>query len=448
MAAIGSSKVAFKALLDDKSAKARVLEFPKGHCWSSAIGFLQDGERSIFVKDRDDEESMLQEAISLVGQEFSKSFTTIDPVVAACYSIERPDLEDLVQDSPAHVLWNLKEQKWKQEDARVDALRERKRSEEKKKEDMDDEASVEDEKKPAPSDHDCWQLEEAATYCLGEDIEGAEESVDHSLRTKLRKAAKRTGTGCLDLFTALLNTSCAQDTVKNDPEWKDYKAYGLLENPDDALTGAETHLLFNEKLKGVGFEAALLFTAAMTLPDVNVENVAIQEICEGSSWHLRLLHFDTGVLPVNAGVSLESLKLVTESPVEFDFLGDQKECTGYFFPVLLSLPAVNEPLSAAALEGLQNVDTEALKIILSEKLSNADVFEEGLNGLGEVVQKRVDSMKAFAAAHPTSSLRDILFHTVAAWKRDWPKYEAESESAEWINEILEWAAKKETKRKR
>ena len=308
-------------LLEDESAKVSVLGFPKGHCWSSAMGFVQsrDGSRRVFVKDRDEEESVIQAAGSLWGQEFSKAFQ-LPSVVALCEYIERPSLRSLKDGSPAYQLWKLKEEKWKREFQR--------QGEEEKKE----EPSCDDDEVPPPSDFENWLLEEAVVYYASSwQIPNDNPSdIDTSLRRKLRTAADRSPTGCLDLLSLLMLTQFTQESLATDHEWSGYKKYGLVGDPQDALTQEETHHMLHEKLDGVEFEVAALYATIVALPDVNVENCAVQEATDGPSpWHLRLVHFDTGVLPVSAGVSLEPLSARVTDGTPFDFLG-KSDCTGFF----------------------------------------------------------------------------------------------------------------------
>jgi hypothetical protein len=265
-------------------------------------------------------------------------------------------------------------------------------------------------------------------------------AVDKSLRRKLRAAADRSHTGCLDLCTALLLTEYSQkEMVVNAEDWAGYQEYALLEDPKGALTQEETHLMLHEKLSGVDFDVAVLYAAVATLPDVSVENSAIQEVEDGpSSWHLRLVHFDTGVLPVSAGVSLQPLRGENASEAGLEFLGHET-CTGYFMPVLFSMPAFNQPVQAATLNGLKKVSASSLQSIVEEQFSNSEAVEDGLDGLGEIFKARIESMQRYALAFPSCTLKDVVFDTVAAWKRDFPMYEEENDTAEWIEATLVWA---------
>ena len=109
-------------------------------------------------------------------------------------------------------------------------------------------------------------------------------------------------------------------------------------------------------------------------------------------------------------------------------------------PVLFSFPAVNRPLHAATLEGLKRVPASRFQSIAVEQFADSDVSEEGLVGLGSIFQDRVEFVQQYVLAHPDASLKEIAFETIGAWKRDYPRYEEESDSAEWIEETLAWAA--------
>jgi hypothetical protein len=62
------------------------------------------------------------------------------------------------------------------------------------------------------------------------------------LRRKLRRAADRSSTGCLDLWQALGVTQQTQDLISNDKRWNEYYKKSTLPNPANALTAIETKL--------------------------------------------------------------------------------------------------------------------------------------------------------------------------------------------------------------
>ena len=131
-------------------------------------------------------------------------------------------------------------------------------------------------------------------------------------------------------------------------------------------------------------------------------------------------------------------RIQLEDPTPFDFLG-KEDCTGYFLPVLLSLPAADQPIQTATLEGLKKVDTGHLQAIAVEQFSESEVVEEDLERLGDFIQTRIQKMQQYAETHPTCTLKDIVFDAVPTWKRDFSVYTEENESAEWIEDTLEWA---------
>jgi hypothetical protein len=61
---------------------------------------------------------------------------------------------------------------------------------------------------------------------------------DASLRRKLRRAADRSSTGCLDLGQALCISQETQDLIINDEEWNEYYKKSILPSPADALVTA------------------------------------------------------------------------------------------------------------------------------------------------------------------------------------------------------------------
>ena len=82
--------------------------------------------------------------------------------------------------------------------------------------------------------------------------------------------------------------------------------------------------------------------------------------------------------------------------------------------------------------------------IAVEQFADSDVVEENLVGLGAIYKDRVEFIQRYVLTHPNASLKEIAFETIAAWKRDYPTYEEENDSAIWIEETLAWAAGEQT----
>ena len=421
-------------LYDTKPTSVHVLSFPKEHCWSVATGFIEGSNgNGIFVKDRHTKEVKVQVVCSLLGHSMGKFFGDIQ-FVPSIQMIQRPVLRNLHPGTAGYTLWKKKEQTWESVYGRKRRQKQRKRR---------------------PSQYECWQLETAVRFYNdddksndiaipsgeAEDINNA--SIDASLRRKLRRAADRSKSGCLDLMTLLLLTQCTQEQLHSEDWGKDYVKYSLLDDADsDGLNAAETNLLLREKLAGFNIQISLLFAATVALMDCNLENIAVREVVVdgGSSWRLTLVHFDMGMPPTHAGVGLTNLDMLhEEDDTDYDFDGDPN-CTGYYMPFPLLFPVCDKPLCREALQGLKNIDGSQLQAIVEEEFKN---FEYPLAQTGEYIKTRVETMQEFVTSQPKAPLREIFFRAVPAWKRDWEKYNEESFCGEWLYDMLEWFEEEE-----
>lgn len=353
-------------ILKDDTFQTMVLTFPKNYTFASATGFCRsaDGKQVVFVKDRDKEEAHVQAVSAMFGQIFSDAFN-LHPIVARNEWIERPKLDDFKEGSPWYTLWNDKEETWKiceEHNFGRDPSTSADKSKDKGEQSEDESKSVEGrggdgndptedsgyvsdsssssssssssesstESKPAPSEYECWQIEEAVQYYDKSNSDTTSNCsginpIDASVRRKLRLAADRSKTGCLDLITIMFITGITQYDLEFDESWTKYRDYASLKNPDDALTRAETYWLLWEKMCGVEYQAAVIYAAAHGLPDASDSNAVLKEEDNGDgSWTVRPVHIDAGLLPASAGTTLESLPLHPNFTSEWSWCGGPK----------------------------------------------------------------------------------------------------------------------------
>jgi hypothetical protein len=422
-----------KTELEARLTDALRVRVSKPHWNSNAIGVITSNDRTILiVKDRDEHESRVQTACFLMATVLAEAFR-LPPnmMVAASQGIDRPPVESLTKGSIGYVLWHLKEETWAHMKERIDEL-------------PDDPEDLE----YRPSEYECWQLEEAATFhddsmkttqktivsSLIDDVNDA----DASLRRKLRRAAGRSSTGCLDLFQALCITEQTQDLIINDEEWNEYYKKSILPNPADALTAIETKLLLEEKLSGHAFEASLLYTVITAQPSVSAENMALREIAkEDGSWSLAWVNVDTGTVPAHGGTSLESLKCFEKGEEDGDLCetNGNPECNGYYYPMPLLLNAAKNRLSLQGRQGLSRLDASRLRLLIEDQYKDLgwDMTKLGLHA-----EKRVKIMQSLLYENEEVSLESLCFAACPAWKRDLSDM-LEGDTGEWFAELKAWA---------
>ena len=303
----------------------------------------------------------------------------------------------------------------------------------------------------APSEYECWQIEEAVQYYdknSSDSNDGGVNAIDASVRRKLRAAADRSRTGCLDLITVMFLSSITQYDLEFDESWKKYKEYALLDNPDDALTRAEMYWLLWEKMSGVEYQAAVLYAAAHGLPDASDSNAVLQEVDNGGgSWTVRTVHIDAGLLPASAGTTLESLPLHPNFTSEWDWTGGPK-VAGYYMPRLLLFPGADMPLLPKTVECLCRVDGGRFVDLANKHLDPErwdGVLVSDLYKLGGIMKQRVVTMQQYATEHPECTVRELVYQAIPAWGRDYEKFLKKSDDAEWYEEVKEWALKGKNK---
>eukprot|EP00529_Nitzschia_sp_RCC80_P018960 CAMPEP_0113458024 /NCGR_PEP_ID=MMETSP0014_2-20120614/9707_1 /TAXON_ID=2857 /ORGANISM="Nitzschia sp." /LENGTH=519 /DNA_ID=CAMNT_0000349531 /DNA_START=310 /DNA_END=1869 /DNA_ORIENTATION=- /assembly_acc=CAM_ASM_000159 len=477
-------------ILKDDTFQTGILTFPKNYTFASAPGFCRsaDGKQVVFVKDRDEEEAQVQAFGSLCGQVFSDAFGR-QPIVARNEWISRPKLDDLHAESPWHCLWKEKEDTWRICEEHSNAQKHAAatnsekmskeqtsfKGEEKKSEGQvntevlnaeaesgyesesssssssysSSSSSDSSERKPAPSEYECWQIEEAVQYYdKNSDSDGGVNTIDASVRRKLRAAADRSKTGCLDLITVMFINSITQYDLEFDESWKKYKEYALLDNPDDALTRAEMYWLLWEKMSGVEYQAAVIYAAAHGLPDASDSNAVLQEVDNGGgSWTVRAVHIDAGLLPASAGTTLESLPLHPNFTSEWNWCGGPK-VAGYYMPRLLLFPGADMPLLPKTIEGLHMVEANRFVELAEKHLDPKKwkgVLVSDLYKVGEIMKQRVVTMQKYAAENPQCTVRELVYQAIPAWKRDYQKFLNKSDDAEWYEEVKGWALKGKNK---
>jgi hypothetical protein len=508
-------QVSLRSLLqrEDDKIQAYVLTFPREYCGSVATGCFtvndldystnndNTASRTVFCKDRGRAESLVQEAGAHLGDIFARCFSfdintgvsdgDVDMasrrVVAACETIDRPRLEDMKPGSAGAQMWRLKETQWQR-------MYEKKAGNEEESGDKDqnneNDSGDEDSSSSsvntgssasnsAPSTKECWLLEEAVRYydpTMSTSEEGEANatdalfspSLDSSLRRKLRMAADRTVSGCLDMVSLFMLTEASQKYVNGrNPEWPDYKVTHQLGEEETrrnlALTADETRLLFYDKLIGPEVQVAMLYTIVVGLPDNHCGNMAIQEVvvCRDESsiigahssrgaettWRLRIVHFDTGLASVHGGVSLRSFKLAYDEDKDsvdygndFDFEGG--DGTAYYYPILFSSvfsEASECPLDVRVRERMLCMDGREFDRLITKY----DELQQDSNKFGQriigIFQQRLEKMKRHAEKHPQCTCKDLAFSTISALKRDYAINEEHEVFVEWIKEVKSWA---------
>ena len=470
---------------DGECVQAHVLTFPNEYCGSVAIGCFinnkhntnndHNNKQVIFCKDRNRAEALVQQAGSQFGKLFTRTFyhheddkTTINSenalVVARCEVMDRPPLQELPIGSAGAKMWQLKEMQWER------IYNEEEENDNGRNDDECDESSSSSSSsfsQAAPSKKDCWLLEEAIKYYKPtteiQSYNNPSSCVDSSLRRKLRMAADRSVSGCLDMVTLFMLAEVSQKYVQGpNPEWPDYvESHKLDEStlPHLALTKDETNLLFRDKLVGSDIQIAMLYTMVTGLPDCHCGNMAIQEIDvqdESSStggtystWRLRIVHFDTGLTSVEAGVSLTSLQLAYDEDedgvdygIGFDFEGGSGG-VAYYYPIIISSvfsEASQVPLEPRVRQRLLDMDGRELDRIARTEFDHLNIFDPKIHQqIGKIMQRRLDIMKEYSEKHPDCTCQDLAFATITAWKRDYPINELHEEFVKWLREVKEWA---------
>ena len=456
---------ALQSILYEKAenVKVDVLSFPGEYCGSIAIGCFNYNHQTVFCKDRDRAEAIVQQAGSKFGKYFASNFyiNANESVVAYCESLERPKLEDLPIKSAGAKLWQLKETQW--QDIFKEEVNDGTSCVDDCHDDDDESSASSSTSQSPPSKKDCWLLEEAVRfYNPTFKIEDSNmSSVDSSLRRKLRMAADRSVSGSLDMVTLFMLTEVSQKYVQGPkPEWPDYVDAHKLNEPKLhlALTADETKLLFQDKLVGPDIQIAMLYTIVTGLPDCHCGNMAIQEVdcpattistTSSSSWRLRIVHFDTGLTSVRAGVSLNLLQLAynededgVDYGIGFDFEGGP-DGIAYYFPVIFSsifATASESPMDSIVRRNLLDMDGNDLDRIAQQEFKNSETFDVELHQqIGKIMQCRLNKMKKYAKEYPNCSCLDLAFATISAWKRDYQTNEEHEEWVKWLREVKEWA---------
>jgi hypothetical protein len=421
----------------------RIIRFPDDINRAPALGYLEtwteDGdEKRIFVKNRDNDEAYLQAASSEFGSYFGKALG-LRNLVAPAEGMERPSLDELEKDSAGEKMWIVMEATWKK------VIEDRKNAPDGKEEesaDDDGNSSTSSDYTAyafAPSEYDCWQLEEAVLYApggleyTGEEKSSKEEGVDASLRRKLRKAASSNPMKCIDACKLLFLPEYSQQLVKGDKEWEEYKEhdYALLEDGADALTKEETHLLFHKKLTSPCIQAAVLFGALAGVLNMNSGNISFieHENEKTGEWRLEASLFDCDVGRPELGATLENAALATDS-----WARDGSQGT-YYEPFMFSLPISEMPICSELSSAVLNLDTEALEQAAQRAFANTR-----LEGLAPLIRERAQRMQRIISdGSPSQSLRDICQKTITTWGRDWEAHKEASGDHKWSQEILDWA---------
>lgn len=428
-------------------------------CLSIAVGIVHrhDSESSswpaaLFVKDRNRYESIVQATNYRIGALLSSALSVSpEHVVVASHSVPRPPLPDLVAGSAAWQLWRRKERVFEEKKGTL-ARRAKRRAEAKRECDAragkrgggggGDDGNVEAQR---PSAHDCWQLEAAAPYlprgAVREEGDGGRD-VDASLRAKLRRAASRSPTGALHLWDVLVLAGCCQGEIRSRKRgWEGCQ--GSLVPVEDALTREEVLCLLEDKLETPEVEASVLFCAITAQPDAHQYNLAVQEVPvrseandgetdnhHPSSWGIALVNFDTGTLPVHAGVHLapceylyDGHEMNTLAGWEFD--GDV-DCGGYYYPTLVQLLGEGRRLSAQGADGFSNLDRRAVRSLVEKEYDVLDCDERKMSQLGSIVEERISIMQKAIREAPRDDegnvdigLRELCFRACGAWERDY-----------------------------
>ncbi|KAJ9448758.1 hypothetical protein DIPPA_16021 [Diplonema papillatum] len=107
---------------------------------------------------------------------------------------------------------------------------------------------------------------------------------------------------------------------------------------------------------------------------------------------------------------------MTEDELNFSLDNDDPDRLAYWYPCFIGFPGVLKPLSDSFRKEVLGWDAGAVQSFLELFL-----IESGAPAALDAQRcaDRVRKLQAFVRDSPNSSIRDIAFHVVPSWKRDW-----------------------------